>query len=30
MPAVIAEQVLAFFEAHHVEQEFVKRQRSGT
>lgn len=28
MPAAIAEQVLAFFEAHHVEQEFVKRQRS--
>lgn len=28
MPAAIAEQVLAFFETHHVEQEFVKRQRS--
>ncbi|KRE18093.1 hypothetical protein ASE63_02605 [Bosea sp. Root381] len=28
MPLAIAEQVLAFFEAHHVEREFVKRQRS--
>lgn len=28
MPAAIAEQVLAFFEAHHVEQVFIKRQRS--
>lgn len=28
MPAAIAEAVLAFFEAHHVEREFVKRQRS--
>ncbi len=28
MPGSIAEQVLDFFEAHHVEREFVKRQRS--
>jgi hypothetical protein len=28
MPAAIAEAVLAFFEAHHVEREFVKRKRS--
>jgi hypothetical protein len=28
MPALIAEQVLAFFEAHHVEREFIKRKRS--
>jgi hypothetical protein len=28
MPAAIVEAVLAFFEAHHVEREFVKRQRS--
>lgn len=28
MPAAIAELVLAFFAEHHVEQEFVKRQRS--
>lgn len=28
MPAAIAEAVLAFFDAHHVEREFVKRQRT--
>ena len=28
MPALIAEQVLAFFDAHHVEREFVKRKRT--
>lgn len=28
MPAAIAQAVLAFFAAHHVEREFVKRQRS--
>ena len=28
MPAPIAEQVLAFFDAHHVEREFVKRKRA--
>jgi hypothetical protein len=28
MPALIAQAVLDFFEAHHVEREFVKRQRS--
>jgi hypothetical protein len=28
MPAAIAQAVLAFFEAHHVEREFIKRQRS--
>lgn len=27
MPAAIAEAVLAFFEAHHVERQFVKRER---
>jgi hypothetical protein len=27
MPPLIAERVLAFFEAHHVERPFVKRQR---
>ncbi len=27
MPAGIAEQVLAFFDAHHVEREFIKRKR---
>ena len=28
MPDAIARQVLAFFDAHHVEREFVKRQRA--
>ncbi len=28
MPRAIAEQVLAFFEAHHVEREFIKRKRT--
>ncbi|MCP4564920.1 MAG: DUF3305 domain-containing protein [Bosea sp.] len=28
MPAAIAQAVLAFFEAHHVEREFVKRKRT--
>ena len=28
MPLAIAEQVLAFFETHHVEREFIKRKRT--
>ena len=28
MPAAIAQAVLAFFEAHHVEREFIKRKRT--
>ncbi|MBX9874176.1 MAG: DUF3305 domain-containing protein, partial [Beijerinckiaceae bacterium] len=28
MPLSVAEAVLAFFEAHHVEREFIKRKRS--
>lgn len=28
MPQAIADQVLAFFEAHHVEREFIKRKRT--
>ncbi|HEV2554006.1 MAG TPA: DUF3305 domain-containing protein [Bosea sp. (in: a-proteobacteria)] len=28
MPLAVAEAVLAFFEAHHVEREFIKRKRS--
>lgn len=28
MPALVADQVLAFFETHHVEHEFIKRERA--